>query len=143
MTVKKEFKVILFILAFIVMAFSFYRMFTKPGLDVKNVPAEAKISWIELVNSFENDEIKASELYVDKVIEVSGTVIDISESEKSRVIVLGDKNRSVSVICQFQENEFEDSSKVKIGDSLVVKGFCTGYLMDVMLIRSKIIKFQS
>ena len=143
MSVKKQVKIFLFILALIVMSFSFYRMFTKPGLDVNDVSPEVKISWSDLVNSFEKDEIKASALYLDKVIEVSGTIVDLSESDKSLVIVLGDSDKDISVICQIQDTELEDVPKVAIGDELVIKGLCTGYLMDVMLIRCKIINSGS
>ena len=143
MFAKKHIKIFLLFLALMVMGFSFYRMYNKPGLDVDEVSSEVKISWIDLVNSFEKDEKKASELYMDKVIEVTGKIIDISESDKSLVIVLGDPDKDISVICQIPDNELESIPEVAVGDELVIKGYCTGYLMDVMLIRCKIVNSRS
>jgi hypothetical protein len=114
-------------------------MYTAPFLDVKNTSSAETVSWIELTDAFESNEISATERFVDKVVEVKGDIIDITQSNDHRIIVIGQADSETSVICQIQEDESKGKTQVNIGDTVIIKGICTGYLMDVMLIRCKII----
>lgn len=121
------------------MIFSLYRLYNKPHLDVNTVRPVASLHSNDLVKEFQTNEEKASLDYVDQVIEVSGTLVKISKSNEKQILVLGDVDAESSVICQFPGLETDELTKIRIGDQLVVKGLCTGYLMDVMLINCVIV----
>ncbi len=90
-----------------------------------------------LVKEFEVDETAANKKYNDKVIVVNGIIQTIEIADSTLRIVL--KGEAGGVIGELEKSEREKAIKLKVGDSLKLKGVCTGYLMDVILVRTIII----
>lgn len=89
----------------------------------------------DLVAAFEADEIKANELYNDKVILVTGKVQKVGIENNIVSISLTGNSAMSGVLCQFEKTEAEKLRDIKPGDMVSIKGICTGYLMDVILTR--------
>lgn len=124
------------------MIFSLYRLYIAPSTDIEKKQPVESVAWHELTNAFENDEAAATERFVDQVISVAGTILEIRNSKEGYIIKIGDEGSMVSVICQFDKEDNEMNSQLKAGDSIVIKGICAGYLMDVMLIRCVILEVE-
>ena len=133
-------KVILSSVAIVfLMIFFAQRMYNKPYLDVKKASSDIVITSEQLLDNYIRNEEKSNTAYLEKVIEVSGTITEITREQDSNVITLSGGNMDGNVICYLLDgNEKIDS--FNIGDSLVIKGICTGYLLDVILVRCVLIK---
>lgn len=99
-----------------------------PGLEGKK--PDIVITADELFDSFETDESAATFKFEDKIIEVSGEVLRIRETEYGIVIVLkADNSMTGGVNCSFREMPKD----IEEGQLIAIKGLCQGFLMDVVL----------
>jgi len=89
----------------------------------------------EFATEFETNEPKANAQYLDKPVSVRGIVDVLQKTDTSAVVFLNDGNSNASVMCLFGEKNVEETKKLKRGDSIIIKGICTGYLMDVVMVR--------
>ncbi|MEZ5057187.1 MAG: hypothetical protein R2879_09140 [Saprospiraceae bacterium] len=130
-------KALVIILALAVVGGFFgYRMYNKPHKDMTAAESDLKVSAEDLLSSFENDEANANEKYNDKVVEVSGTVADVSKDEDGNTKVTLDAGDPLGgVICQLDNLSDHKRLEFPLGEKVAFKGLCTGYLMDVVLVR--------
>lgn len=113
-----------------------YRMYNKPHRDPSTESA-IQVSATELFRSFENNEAEANGLYLDKVLEVSGKITEITINQQSiPVIVLETENPMFTVRCTMENPEIA----VNVGDIIKIKGICTGYLSDVIIVKGMIVE---
>ncbi|REE83122.1 putative nucleic acid binding protein [Lutibacter oceani] len=132
----KYFKILLAGLTLIIIGLFFViNLYNKPFKDVKNSKAEFVISAQELINDFQVDENLANKKYVDKLIQVKGEIVDISITKGNSSITLKDINGFSSIICHMLPEDNLNSLKLKKGDFVHVKGMCTGYLLDIIMVR--------
>jgi len=92
---KKVFKVILVIIgaAILIGGGVGYYMFNKPARDVQNTKTDFSYNASEIVNEYLTDAQKANAKYLDeagnsKVLEISGTVAEISEDFNKQTVIL-------------------------------------------------------
>lgn len=111
-------------------------IFRKAPDSVGSQKAAYEISSIELVKAFELDETTANTRFLDKVILVSGTISSIIENKAAQKIsvTLKETGDMSGVICEFT-SENVDLKTLKVGNKVKIKGRCTGYLLDVVLIK--------
>ena len=96
-----------------------------------SVPAPA------LVKAFQDDENKANKQYNDKVISVSGTIVKVDHNDSTQTVQLDGQSMG-GVICQFENTHGSDLKTLRSGQSVTIKGICTGMLLDVVLVRCAI-----
>ena len=92
----------------------------------------------DLVKEFEFDETTANKKYNDRVVLVKGIIQSIEITDTTQRINLA--GRIGGVIGELEKSERKRAGELKVGDSLIIKGVCTGFLMDVILVRTVIIK---
>lgn len=109
-----------------------YYMFNKPLASIDAMNTNYQMSSNDLLISFEDDENLANQKYLDKVIEVTGTVSKTETEKGITSIYLATENDLSNVIFQLEESDLS----IKAGQEVTLKGICTGYLMDVVLVRS-------
>jgi hypothetical protein len=117
-----------------------YMMWNKPHMNVKDTDAVG-ITAIDLYHTFTSDSSTAKSKYLNKVLAVSGVVKQVSvNQQKQQIILLKTGEPDASVNCTMEENK----NNIKNGDTIVVKGICSGYMSgdsdmglagDVFLIR--------
>lgn len=123
---------LLAILMTIVVSFALY-LYNKPALDVFATKPSFLVTAVQLMNQFEEDEAKANTNYLEEILEVKGTVILLNEEEG--IITLGEEGAMFGITCHLAEEELLKLKEIKRGAGLSIKGVCTGYLMDVVLIK--------
>jgi hypothetical protein len=107
-----------------------YRIFTKAHRDVTTEKA-VTISAQAIFDAFKNDEAAANQLYLDKAIQLSGEVLDISTNQEGKTVVNFKTNDPLFVInCTFKTNP----GAINAGDTIVFKGICTGYIPDANVV---------
>jgi exopolysaccharide biosynthesis protein len=115
------------LLVILLMIVSYVWMFywNKPQQNIKNAKA-ISITATELFN-----EYSTADKYIDKIIEVTGEVLSTSKNnEGKQVILLKTDDPMFGINCTMEEE-----ATVKEGEAVTIKGICTGYLTDVVIIR--------
>ena len=113
-----------------------YYMYNKPHNETKNTKSDVIISPVDLLKAYETDESAANVAYLDKILEVEGNVKSVNLLEKGISLSLDAGSEMSSIICEFESADA--LAGVKMGDKVKVKGFCTGYLTDIVLVRCSI-----
>ena len=117
--------ILIFFIALVLIAVAAgYMMWNKPHENVKDASA-VKISAVDLYKIFTSDSAKASSMYLNTVVAVSGEVLQVSNNQqKQQVILLKTQTAGASINCTMEEN----ANNVKAGDTIVLKGICSGYI---------------
>lgn len=112
-----------------------YMIYNKPHQNMQSAQPDFKMTATELFTQFETDESAANKKYLDKVMELNGTINSISE-EKDKVSITFDAGGMLGgVICQLDQLSEHKRTTFEAGETIQVKGICTGLLMDVVLVR--------
>jgi hypothetical protein len=115
-----------------------YLQYNKGHQETAGVNADITISPKDLLTAFETDENAANQKYLDKIIEVEGTVKAFNQNDSGSSLTLEAGSEISSIICEFEPtNAVID---LTVGQKVKVKGFCTGKLMDVVLVRCSMVK---
>ena len=94
-----------------------------------------KLEASTFIKPFETDESKANAKYTDKTISVHGVAHTIQTTDTTATVFLNDGYSGTSVVCQFGRESNEEIKDLKKGDLVTIKGICSGYLMDVVMVR--------
>jgi hypothetical protein len=116
--------IIIVILVLAIGGFIGYRMFDEKTPDVTDQKPDVVITARELIAAFDRDTASASKMYIDKVIEVSGTVNSVDTSGS---VVLGEPGSASSVTVSLDRRHINDHKNLKIGSAAVLQGICSGY----------------
>jgi tRNA_anti-like len=109
-----------------------YKVF-KPHTNVEGEQAVTTLSAPNLYNEFQRAENMANKKWVGKIIEVSGSISSVSESGNYVSINL-QASANGGVNCSILKKDLNPDDKFNTGDSITIKGKCTGFLMDVNLV---------
>jgi hypothetical protein len=112
-----------------------YKMYNKPHVNVAEKLADIAVTANILLAEFSLDETKANLKYLDKIIAVKGTITNIESNAEKATISLQTEDDFGSVVCYLVKDEFKKSAEIKEGQEVVLKGICTGFLMDVILVK--------
>ncbi len=120
-------------------AFVVYRMYNKPHVDVSEASVDISISATKIVEKFSSDETLANVTYLDKIVAVKGVISNKKIEKEVGVITLKTDDDFGSVLCYLSPVSSKKMDAFKVGKTITIKGICTGYLMDVILVKSEII----
>jgi len=116
-------------------------MYNKKSPDLSKAKADFTLNITELVSEFNQDETSASAKYIDKIVEVTGPMSAIEVTgETTMNVTLADEGQMSGVICSFQDIANPVSVGINKGETITVRGICSGMLMDVLLIDCVIVK---
>lgn len=110
------------------------RMYNKPHVNVAESDPDLVLFSQTLLDDFESDEISANEKYLEQIIQVTGKIQKLGTANGNGTITLTNGTSMGSVICHLSEMENKKMVSLREGQEIMVKGICTGYLMDVILI---------
>ena len=119
-----------------------YYLYNKKPADVRTLQPELSVTANSLIVAFNSNEAAANLKYLDKVVAVKGVIsdvkIDVSTGQASVILDSGDPFSAVT--CSFYNEEISAVQKLSKGTEVVIKGKCTGKLMDVVLNNCSIIQ---
>lgn len=126
---KKKLLIILAILvALVVIGFVVLKIMTKNAERHVETEKGIVVDASQLVAAFNTSEDSANKTYLNKTLELTGIVaaVDTNENHQS-VILLKTPEASTGVLCTFKKK----IENVKVGNTIVCKGICTGFLSNV------------
>jgi hypothetical protein len=107
-----------------------YFVYTREHRDVSSEKG-IRVTAQKLFEAFTADETKANALYLDKAIEITGEVVNVSTNQDGNIVVDFKTNDPFFLInCTFKS----DPGALKTGDSITFKGICTGYIPDANVV---------
>lgn len=115
-----------------------YYMYNKPVASLEKKKADVSVTANQIIAEYEADEKAANEKYLGKVVEVSGTVSTITDEGGKVKVQLQTDNPMALVICELEDGK--DAGQIQAGQQAKVKGLCSGYLSDVVLVQSTVEK---
>ncbi|MBP8239482.1 MAG: hypothetical protein KAX50_05960 [Saprospiraceae bacterium] len=130
---KKVFFLVIAIAALAGAAAGYY-LWNKPHQNISKAEAAHSVEANALFVEFESDEAAANTKYLSKIIEVKGEVSQVLDG-KNTTIVLATENGIFGVKCELDPHSKVAFPDYKSGDQVALKGECTGFLGDVVLVR--------
>lgn len=132
----KGFKILLGLLLVIIslLLISIY-FYNKPHIDVQKSEADYVLTAQNLIKEYQENEAVTNEKYSENIILVKGKVFEVSTLKGNSVITLKDDDSESSIICHLLPGENGKAMKLKEGQEISIKGICTGYLLDVIMVR--------
>jgi len=107
-----------------------YRMYNKPHRNVASETA-LELTAMRLAAEYEKDEAIANKKYLGNAVQVSGTVSEVTVNQQNKPVIVLLGGDMSGVQCTLQDNVHD----IKKGDSITIRGFCSGYLTDVIIDR--------
>lgn len=128
---KKIFYLIVFVI--VVASGVYYYTFIYSKMHHRNAQTESSIliSADSLTAAYQANEQTANQKFLNKAVEVTGSIISINKDQANHITILIGKadafsNVSVTLIST-------QPIQQKVGDMITVKGVCTGNLSDVVI----------
>lgn len=131
----------LLLMALATAGYGFY-LYNKKPADVRTLTAKYELTAAALLEDFNKDEIAANKKYLDKVIAVKGKVVELKlePATGQATVILDSGDPMAAVTCSFYNDEVDAVKKLNQGSEVIIKGKCTGKLMDVVLNKCSIEK---
>jgi hypothetical protein len=130
----------IFVLAIIGAAGTYYYAFVyskNRKFDMVNAEAMT-IDAKTLVKAFQDNEAEANKNYLEKVLMIDGTVSATDKTQDGeRTLTLSTDDPFSGVMVTLDSTEV---SAVNINDNIKVKGFCKGFLSDVVITSGIVVK---
>jgi multidrug efflux pump subunit AcrA (membrane-fusion protein) len=141
---KKSYKIALIALLLIAVGgFSIWKfVWNKDHRTAEDEKPVATVTASALLSEYETDETASNTKYLNKTVQVNGTVNSVSKDESGTIVVLLATESMMGVVsCTFSAVNGKPSEvEVKEGDQINVKGICSGYTIDVVLEQCSLVK---
>ncbi|TAD92791.1 MAG: hypothetical protein EAY75_01740 [Bacteroidetes bacterium] len=113
-------------LAFLVGAAVVYYLFTLKFDDTASTKADFTVNALDLIAEFAKNDTAANAKYTEKIITVSGRVSEVEAVDSTVNLKFTDTTTGNYAIFAFQEQHIAAAKTVKQGDSVSVRGSCSG-----------------
>ncbi|NCU03111.1 MAG: hypothetical protein GXC73_03915 [Chitinophagaceae bacterium] len=114
-----------------------YYAWNKPHEDIEH-SSGIQLTATDLFRAFSEQEKQATEKYSGKVLEVTGIVSAVTVNQQGNSIIsLQSDDLMFGINCTM-----EKATTVKKGSTVTIKGLCSGFTTDVILIRCYLINKQ-
>jgi hypothetical protein len=124
------------LIALLAGGFYAYKEYTKPFVDAATTAEDISTSATDLFTAFSTDEAAANPKYLDKIIKVCGKVAENSVTENGSTTIQLETGDAMGVVmCELDAEAKQSKTSFTKGEEVCFKGFCSGYMTDVLLNR--------
>jgi hypothetical protein len=132
----KKIVVSILVLLCIGLVYGFY-LYNKKTPSLENEKPDYTLTADELYTSFSTDEASAMEKYEGKILQVSGKVLMLTQTDSISNVVLNAEDALFGAVnCSFSTLK----ETLQKEENIVVKGQCQGYLTNVILNNCVLVK---
>ena len=135
---KKKIIVAVLMLGLIV-GYVVWSNFLKTAPSTSKLKTEDQVGAIELMAAYENSETLADSLYLNKILEVTGKVVAMAKLEDAKPTIDLKTDGFGVIKCTLESVDF-DLSQIKNEEEVRVKGECIGYLLDVLITNTIVLR---
>jgi hypothetical protein len=137
---NKKYYLIAAVFLLVVIGFGAYYQYNKPARNLAEETADLSLPSTELYRKFAENETQANQQYLDKVVQVRGVLQNVSRgNDGSLNLTLDAGNPMGGVTCEVPGSNIPEGLNLKTGREMTVKGQCTGFLLDVVLVKCVIV----
>jgi uncharacterized membrane protein len=104
----------------------YWYLSTEKFADTKDRKADYTVDAIEFIHEFQQNDSAANKKYSDKIITVNGIVSEIEAADTTVNIKFIDTASGSYAIFAFQEQHLAEAKAIRAGDSVSIKGSCSG-----------------
>jgi hypothetical protein len=123
------------IVALLAGGFAYY-LYNKPATKTEDRSSDLSVTAEQLFQEYEANEETANQKYLNKVIEISGTIMGtLVEANEFTGVQLKAGPLDQGIICEFEKQPGVKHPRYPVGDPIKLKCKCSGKLMDVVLDR--------
>lgn len=134
-TISKVLKVlVIFVIIGLISLGIGYYLYNKRHQSILNEKPVFIIEASILVAEYDKSETVANKKFLGKVIEVRGVVSEKIKDKKGNISLTLQGPDLAGVGCEFEKAAIDDVAGIVEGQEVVIKGICTGVLMDVVLV---------
>ncbi|HLK31017.1 MAG TPA: hypothetical protein VKT28_20735 [Puia sp.] len=132
---QKKRKVFLWVILLCLIIFGIwsYSLFSRKHESAANLKADITINAADLYNQYALNEADADKKFLNKIIMVKGKISEATNNGKAQSFLL-DKISAGGVSCQMSADEEKKYAAIPADSIIIIKGKCTGFLIDVNLV---------
>jgi tRNA_anti-like len=101
-------------------------IFTEKFEDTSKREAAFTVNAMDLLSEFQKDDSAANKKYAEKIITVNGRVFETEAADTTINIKMVDTLTDAYIIFAFQTQHLAAAKQLKEGDSVSIKGSCSG-----------------
>ncbi len=101
-------------------------LFSQKYEDTATVKAEYSLPAVQLIQEFKTNLAVANKRYTEKIVMVTGRVTEIESADTTVNLKMTDTTSGSYVIFAFQSQDMKMVKQIKEGDSVSLKGSCSG-----------------
>ncbi len=101
-------------------------IFTEKFTDTKERKADFTVNAMNFLKEFQQSDSVANLKYAEKIIIVNGRVSETEAADTTINIKMVDTLTDAYIIFAFQQQHLAEAKKLKEGDSVSIKGSCSG-----------------
>jgi TolA-binding protein len=113
-------------------------IFTEKFSDTSDRKAAFTVSAIDLIGEFQKNDSAANNKYRDQIITVNGRVSELESADTTINVKMKDDLTGSLIIFAFQKQHLNEAKQLKTGDSVSIKGACSGNVYSEILGTNKI-----
>ncbi len=117
-----------------------YKEYNRKNVDLTSATPAFVLAGTDLIRQFADNAINSNKKYLGKIIELNGEVKKVDTDAKGfHTIVIGNPADMNSVRCSMDSSTNKSADNLKIGETLKIRGICTGYNADDLGLGSDVI----
>jgi hypothetical protein len=101
-------------------------IFNEKFTDTKERKAAYTVNAMDFIHEFEKNDSLANIKYAEKIITVNGRVSETEAADTTINIKMIDTATDAYIIFAFQQQHLNEAKSLKEGDSISIKGSCSG-----------------
>lgn len=122
-----------FLAIVVILAGVYWYYATEKFSDTKDKKADYTMNAVDFMHEFKQDIKTANEKYTDKIVELKGRVSQVEAADTTLNIKIIDPSNPSYMIFAFQQQHVAEAKTVKPGDSISIKGSCSGAIYSEIL----------
>ncbi len=101
-------------------------IFNEKFEDTSKEPPAYTVSAMDFIKEFEKNDTLANKKYAEKIITINGRVSAMEAADTTINIKMIDTTTDAYIIFAFQQQHREGAKQLKEGDTVSIKGSCSG-----------------
>lgn len=101
-------------------------IFNEEFTDTSERKAAFTVNAIDLIHEFQQSDSLANKKYAEKIITVNGRISELEAADTTINVKMIDTLTDAYIIFAFQQQHLKEAKQLKEGDSVSIKGSCSG-----------------